>query len=481
MKLNKEQRAFLDHIQRAAFSNPFSSDRVNLDRDLLGNTVNPDKLRGSELAERVESTMRAVGKKSAEAPPFTVMTGPDRRRMFIAHLFISYYRLADLFDAVIEESLRRPDAPPPKLTFAAKAIRDLRQRGLSPERAERAFTIFYQLRRASWLINHYLPGRSQCMQNLRGNLWNTLFSEDILFYETHLWNRMDDFSVLLLGETGTGKGMAARALGGAGYLPFDADNHRFQDSFHRSFIGINLSQFPESLIESALFGHRKGAFTGAIAHHDGVFKRCRPNGILFLDEIGDVSPQVQIKLLNVLQDRLFTPVGSAEALPFEGRVIAATHRHLGTLRTEGKFRDDFYYRLCSNEIVVPTLRQRIAEHPGELEQLVSILLERTTGETNPDRILTALKRDLPAHYPWPGNVRELEQAIRRVLVTGHYTGDCRPGSDGLAETLRNGELSLAEVSARYCKMLYERFGSYEEVARRAGIDRRTAKKHVQSE
>ena len=160
------------------------------------------------------------------------------------------------------------------------------------------------------------------------------------------------------------------ALGRSGFIPFDARKGCFAESFTRNFIAINLSQYPESLLESELFGHKKGAFTGAIENHEGIFSRCTPHGSIFLDEIGDVSVPVQIKLLQVLQERHFVPLGSHEAKRFKGRVIAATNRPLAELR-DGRMRDDFYYRLCSDVIEVPALRQRIAESAGELEQLVA--------------------------------------------------------------------------------------------------------------
>ena len=127
---------------------------------------------------------------------------------------------------------------------------------------------------------------------------------------------------MLLGETGTGKGTAAAAIGRSGYIPFDERQGRFAESFMRGFIALNLSQFPETLIESELFGHRKGAFTGAVEAHQGVLARCSPYGAIFLDEIGDVPVPVQIKLLQVLQERTFCPVGSHEA----GAVSRARHR-----------------------------------------------------------------------------------------------------------------------------------------------------------
>ena len=323
------------------------------------------------------------------------------------------------------------------------------------------------------------------MRRLRRALWDNVFTHDMRGYEAGLWNRMEDFSTLLLGETGTGKGSAAAAIGRSEFIPYLPEKRRFAADFAESFIAINLSQFPETLIESELFGHKKGSFTGAIEHHEGVFERCNTHGALFLDEIGEVSIPVQIKLLQVLQERNFTPLGSHEKKRFAGRVIAATNRPLDELRSEGRFRDDFYYRLCSDVILVPTLRQRIEESPRELEELVRLLVARIAGEENAELsalVMEAIERDLPRDYRWLGNARELEQAVRRILLTGHYHGEQpRPPTDEierLAERMRAGTLAADELLRGYLTLLHRRFGTYEEVGRRAGVDRRTARKYL---
>jgi transcriptional regulator with GAF, ATPase, and Fis domain len=250
-------------------------------------------------------------------------------------------------------------------------------------------------------------------------------------------------------------------------------------------VAINLSQYPESLIESELFGHRKGAFTGAIDHHEGVFARCSPHGAIFLDEIGDVAIPIQTKLLQVLQERTFSAVGSHDKQRFSGRVIAATNRPLDLLRRERRFRDDFYYRLCSDVIVVPPLRQRLVEDPAELELLLRHLVLRLAGEPVPEiveRVRAVFERDLAHGYAWPGNVRELEQAVRHVLLDGRYPGDAGAVSGSWQERLtrgiEQGAIEAAALVRGYCAMLHERHGTYEEVARRTGLDRRTVKSHV---
>jgi DNA-binding NtrC family response regulator len=194
---------------------------------------------------------------------------------------------------------------------------------------------------------------------------------------------------------------------------------------------------------------------------------------------------VQIKLLQVLQDRTFTPVGSREPRRFRGRIIAATNRPLPELRGRGLFRDDFYYRLCSDAIVVPPLRHRFAEDRAEFDELLAHLLQRLVGE-NSALLLRSTRAALIAsvgrEYPWPGNVRELEQAIRRILLTQRYepslasvSGEHGPS---LAAAVQAGSLDADALLGGYCTLLYQQCRNLEEVARRTKLDRRTVKRYL---
>jgi transcriptional regulator with GAF, ATPase, and Fis domain len=250
-------------------------------------------------------------------------------------------------------------------------------------------------------------------------LWNNIFTFNPQWYVDYLCGKMEDFSTLLLGATGTGKTLIAHTIGCSGFIPFDLNKNKFKESFTRSFQFINLSQYPSSLLESELFGHKKGAFTGAIDNHQGLFNRCSEYGAVFIDEIGDIDISTQVKLLNVIQDRTFSPVGSHEKLRFSGRVISATNRNISQLRKDGHFRDDLYYRLCSDVIEVPSLQQRIQENPKELSHLINRLLKRISNIPTPELAAMIEKQILthvPDYYAWPGNVRELEQCIRRICL-----------------------------------------------------------------
>src|SRR6267143_2051960 len=418
--------------------------------------------------------------------PFTQQRDQLIVRLAPGFLYVCYHRCVPQLDALIERQAGQGGAPL-AVPFGDDAIADLVRSGFPEERAVRFFALFFQLRRAFHFIERSLAGECESMRRLREALWNNVVTHDMRGYEAALWNRMEDFSTLLLGETGTGKGSAAAAIGRSEFIPYVPGQRRFAANFTDSFIAINLSQFPETLIESELFGHRKGAFTGAIDHYQGVFERCSAHGALFLDEIGEVSMPVQIKLLQVLQERTLTPLGGHEKKRFSGRVIAATNRRLADLRRDGRFRDDFFYRLCSDVIEVPTLRQRIAESQGELQQLVRLVVTRIIGTESSELVATvleALEKNLPRGYPWPGNVRELEQAVRRILLTGRYAADiaqAAPNDEAaLIEKLHAGDLTADELLGRYCALLYRRLGTYTEVAKRTGLDPRTSRKYVQS-
>lgn len=480
--LKAADREFFRRVSEAAFANPFGKDRTELDLKIADRSQGDQNGLLDEVLAKVADRVRTL--ESEGLADIRIYEGNDLELAQVIFLFDIYHRCNDDFDGLIHEQIRTGDSPC-RATFANNVLSMLAKRGFNRERALKIFAIFYQIRRAYYFIDRGLVGQSPSMMTLRMHLWNSVFTHNIRWYDNFLYDRMEDFSTLLLGETGSGKGAAAVAIGRSGFIPFDPDKGCFAGSFTRNFISINLSQFHESLIESELFGHKKGSFTGAVDDHEGIFSRCTPNGSIFLDEIGDASIPVQIKLLQVLQARIFSPMGSHAKLRFHGRVIAATNKSIDELRLEKKFRDDFFYRLCSDIISVPALRQRIQEDERELDTLLSFLVSRMIGNPNDELVYmvrNALDRDLGKGYNWPGNVRELEQAVRRILITNHYKGDCGMSNLDLRERLikgiDTGTLDADAVVRSYCYLLYQRHATYEEVARRTGLDRRTVKKHI---
>ncbi len=481
-RLDGEDRAFLQALAEVIFGNPFADLPPEISTVVSNEVATVGHRHDHYLPVLIPATEARLERLGDTAH---ALAAEDRRLVENALLFRTYSAHIDAMDEHIERQAAAGEGPV-AAPFAGEVLAALDGYGFDHAESLRYLALFYQLRRGFYFIDHSLVGQSASMRELRRSLWDSTFTQDVRIYARHLWDRMEDFSTLLLGETGTGKGAAAAAIGRSGFIPYDDRRGRFTRSFTTSFLAINLSQFAESLIESELFGHRRGAFTGAVEDHQGVFERCTEHGTLLLDEIGDVAAPVQIKLLRVLQERVFSRVGGHELRRFRGRVVAATNRSVDALRTSGEFRDDFYYRLCSDVVTVPPLRQRIEEDPAELKRLVTLLVERVSGVADDglaQMCVAAIGRDLPAGYAWPGNVRELEQAVRRVLLTGRYSGDsaARRGGDAeetLVTGLRAGALEARELLARYCALLHDRLGTYEAVAQRTGLDRRTAKKHV---
>ena len=209
-------------------------------------------------------------------------------------------------------------------------------------------------------------------------------------------------TVLIEGESGTGKELVAKSI------------HFNGSRRDKPFVAVNCSALAESLLESELFGHEKGAFTGAIAMKKGRFELAK-SGTLFLDEIGELSPNLQIKLLRVLQEKVFERVGGVKPVAVDIRIIAATNKTLKDEMQEGRFREDLFYRLNVVHIVLPPLKQRLAD----IRPLVDHFLKKYAGENNSANPLTGINQEVERlfhDYNWPGNVRELENVIERAMV-----------------------------------------------------------------
>jgi transcriptional regulator with GAF, ATPase, and Fis domain len=263
-----------------------------------------------------------------------------------------------------------------------------------------------------------------------------------------------DSPVLLLGETGTGKELIANAI------------HSSSTRRDGPFIKVNCGAIPETLLDSELFGHEKGAFTGAISQKRGRFERA-DKGTIFLDEIGELPPQAQVRLLHVLQKKEIERVGGTHSIPVDIRVISATHRNLPEMISSGRFREDLWFRLDVFPIIIPPLRHR----KGDIPSLVHHFIHRKSIELKlkekPKLASGAIDR-LTA-YDWPGNVRELENTIERAMIQHHSGGalsfnDLVPGvvlEHGKVTQRKNQDesfVSLQEMDARYIRRALERAG-----------------------
>jgi DNA-binding NtrC family response regulator len=276
-----------------------------------------------------------------------------------------------------------------------------------------------------------------------------------------------DSTVLLQGESGTGKEVVARYI------------HDQSPRAGKPFLSINCGALPESLLESELFGHVKGSFTGASRDKDGLFSAAG-DGTFFLDEIGETTPATQVKLLRVLQQREVIPVGATEAKPVHARVIAATNRDLEEEIKRGNFRSDLYYRLNVISIILPPLRER----PNDIALLSELFLKRT-GEMRGEapRVLTAEALEAMQKYSWPGNVRELENALERAAILAK--GDSiplsalpervvEPKSDPLVSDAAQSNPTLDTIERAYIMWVLENEGGNKaRTAEVLGIDSST--------
>jgi DNA-binding NtrC family response regulator len=278
-----------------------------------------------------------------------------------------------------------------------------------------------------------------------------------------------DASVLITGETGTGKELVARAL------------HSRSARAARPFVAINCAALPETLLESELFGHAKGAFTDARTAHAGLLVRAS-GGTLFLDEIGDMPAALQVKLLRALQERTVRPVGALDEVKFDARVIAATHRDIETAVAEGRFRQDLFFRLNVITVPVPPLRAR----PGDILLLARHFLETFAARSSrPVTGITPAAAERLLAYTWPGNVRELQNSIERAVA---LTRNDHITVEDLPEKIRayrapavpipeeeSGELAtMEEVERRHIlRVLAAVQGNKASAARILGFDRAT--------
>ncbi|MDZ7289672.1 MAG: sigma-54 dependent transcriptional regulator [candidate division KSB1 bacterium] len=274
-----------------------------------------------------------------------------------------------------------------------------------------------------------------------------------------------DSTVLITGETGTGKELIAKAI------------HRKGPRRHKPFIVVNCSTIQETLLESEMFGYEKGAFTGAVKNKSGLIEVAN-TGTLFLDEVGDLQPSLQIKFLRFLEDGEFRPVGSTQSRRADVRVIAATNRDLKKLMSEGKFREDLFYRLNVINIHLPPLRER----RDDIEALAKYFLKKMCATMG--KCVSHIERealDLLKQYDWPGNVRELENVIERAVILA--SGDTITAADFPTDLIHRpttfspsslNDKSLAAIERNHIlKILAQTSGNKAQAARILGITKKT--------
>jgi DNA-binding NtrC family response regulator len=489
-------RTLAQAISRLAYCNPFTPERIECERAALG----PDFVPGGTLwhgsgettptpnLRALHERARALTERLAARLGEGLRPGTEDLQLYadaVVYLLFSTYE--EDFYGLMDR--RAATAPVPFYRKFRADVDRLLQIPRAPLLAEREvphlFAGFFQVRRAFHYVFRYIIGNAPSAARLRAAVWQSIFTRDMRRYRRSLYQRMGDVATLICGPSGTGKELVARAIGLARYIPFDPARQVFTEDYAGAFYVLNPSALSPTLIESELFGHRRGAFTGAIQDRQGWLEVCPPLGAVFLDEIGELDAAVQVKLLRVLQTRSFQRLGDTRDRRFEGKLIAATNRDLPQLMEAGRFREDFYYRLCSDLIVTPSLADQLREAPGERQALVTFIARQVAGEEEAEVLAEETVRWIDASlgdgYRWPGNVRELEQCVRNVMIRGEYRPPRSASPSArrrVADEVLGGSLSADDVLRRYCTLVYADTGSYQETGRRLGLDRRTVREKI---
>ncbi len=479
------QRALLRSVRELAYCNPFLPERVQLERAVLGAEFHEGEPVWSQQVDDPERPRENVWRIAAKVDSLIEqirgdLREPDRPLYEDAVLHLLYQRYYPKFFAA---GFGPQAGNPARWRFYHDFLADWRHFGLPDEHnPAHVFACFRQIQRAFEQVFRDIIGSSIPAARLRASIWQSIFTHDMRRYRRTLYARMGEFATLITGPSGTGKELVARAIALSRYVPFDEQRLAFADE--DAFFPINISALSPTLVESELFGHRRGAFTGAVADRKGWLEMCPELGSVFLDELGDLDPAIQVKLLRVIETRTFHPVGDTAGRQFRGKLITATNRDLAVLIRKGQFREDLYYRLCSDQVTTPSLAEQLADSPAVLRELVLYMSRRVAGAEAEDlarEVMEWIQANLGADYAWPGNYRELEQCVKNVLIRRNYRPSGNAADNRLEELvadLRAGKLTADDLLTRYVTLVYSRTGSYEETARRLGLDRRTVKAKV---
>lgn len=485
---SSSERRFLQSVANLAYSNPFLPDRIKYERAALGGEfVESEPVWSVSVAdpEAKRPNVWRIGEKLGPLIDNIRARLPDAGEVAAADLaayedcvhqllYLHYY------DRFVSAQGR--------WRFYAQFLTDWNRYFNIPGkrfemalRPAHAFACFRQVQRAFHHIFDNIIGSSMPAARLRASIWQSIFTHDMRRYRRTMYRRMAEFPTLITGPSGSGKELVARAIAGSRYVPFDPERMEFADERGESFFPINVAALSPTLIESELFGHRRGSFTGAIADRKGWLEACPPMGSVFLDEFGEMDLSIQVKLLRVIETRRFSAVGDTSVREFQGKLIAATNRDLPAEIHAGRFREDLYYRLCADLIQTPSLAEQIEDSPQNFRGLLLFMVRRAVGD-EAEQCLPEVEQwvssNLPLNYAWPGNYRELEQCVRNIVIRRSYRPIEAAGQDSFLSDLNAGRLKADEVLAWYTALVYRQSGSYEEAARRLDLDRRTVKAKV---
>ncbi len=516
--LNRAERREATAFSRIGYSNPFLPERLELERQVLGDRFLsgaavihlPSNLQGQTVFKNF-SLLLEHSRILADKMRPRVMAGKCQsdddqhlyRETVIFHLYAKHFSIHEV--PLVGRASDRPNTIGKSWS---QFQRDYDWYLKLPElalptyfNAAHCFSVFFQIDRAFGHIFEFIIGSSMPIANLRAAIWESIFTHDMSRYVRGVHQSMGDITTLIVGKSGTGKELVARAIGMSRYRAFNPVTRNFDDAELEPFYAVNLSALSAALIESELFGHCKGSFSGAVGDRIGWLEACGQNGTVFLDEIGELDLSIQVKLLRVLQTRTFSRVGETKTRYFLGKFVTATNRDLTTEIGRGKFREDLYYRLCADIVRTPTLQEQLKDRPEDLLELTrfiarGILIELPEeADSLASEVVKWVEQHLGNSYDWTGNIRELEQCVRNVLIRKSYTPNCRVpavdlngvpdrpalGVEAFLRSLLDGEMTLDEVSQLYVTMVYAQLGQYDLAGKKLGVDWRTVKDKVKVE
>ncbi len=515
---SSEERGDAEAIAGIAFGNPFLPERIEREKKLLDRefrdtgpviTFQPDAGYDElfpnvrELHRRAERLTEASRQRlgsGQHASDADLALYEDLVCYVLYNRHVSLVR-EDIRAAMVKVGWKGPVEEWPN--FLANFRYFFGPSGGSPRshhQPEHLFALLFQVARAFHAIFESIVGSSSPSARLRAAVWQSIFTHDMRRYMRLLYRQMPDIPTLITGPSGTGKELVVRAIGTSGFIPFKPGEEGFGADGFKRYSALNLSALSPGLIESELFGYVQGSFTDARKDRPGWLESGSTLGAIFLDEIGELDLSIQVKLLRVLQSREFHPVGSKETRPFKAKLIAATNRDLATEMRAGRFRQDFYYRLCADAIITPGLREQLLDRPDDLPAIVRYVVRlrvlRSEGgsemppadedvKTLVEEVTAWIKRHLGTSYAWPGNSRELEQCVRSLMIRSEYqrldaTTQADPIESFLRE-VREGSLSQSALLGKYYAIVLARTESYAAAARRLGKNYRTVPAHIDRE
>lgn len=502
MKIPPHTLTKLGQLSDFAVCNPFLESRLKYEKSILGEkyqdvgrvwsnqagyeTENPNVKRIMAIVEEVLAEVSSVVDSEQSKSIEAILD-----KYFQVSLCYLYHMYHDDFQNLIYQ-FEKGCSSTVKIGFYSRFLLDWKQllkilparfkNNLSPCHV---FAVFFQIRRAFYYVFKYLVGSTSYMENLRAQIWESVFTSHLGNYINTYHKIMRQIPTMIQGVSGSGKELVAKAISMSTYIPFDEKRLQFIHNHINLWFPVNLVALSGNLIESELFGHKKGSFTGAVMDKTGWFEMCPENAVVFLDEIGELSPEIQVKLLRVIQTREYSAVGDTQIRQFKGRIVSATNRVLSDEVRNGRFREDFYFRLKGNVILTPSLVNQLDEDPCQLDLFVKYAAKALTGdqassETLSMEVLKQIRMTMPDGYRWAGNLRELEQCIKHVLIHGTVRVDERNVTSGDWQDILDVKKSLHEVHIWYMQQAVTKYGNIKNASQILKVDVRTIQSKIKS-